>query len=72
MTRLRAPSATALLTTPEVAEKWGCSIRSVEQYRQKGIGPKFLKINGMIRYRAEDVEEFLALAERASTKEAAR
>jgi predicted DNA-binding transcriptional regulator AlpA len=72
MTKFRAASASALLTTNEVAAKLGCSMRSIEQYRQKGIGPKFLKINGMIRYREEDVDAFLADAERASTKERRR
>lgn len=72
MTKFRAASSRPLLTTAEVAERLGCSVRTVEQHRQKGTGPKFLKISGMVRYRAEDLGEFLDAAERASTKEDAR
>lgn len=72
MVKFRAESARALLTTAEYAEIRQCSTRTIEHERQQGTGAKFLKINGMVRYRTEDIEQFLAAAERASTKEIAQ
>lgn len=72
MAKLRAASSKALLTTPEYAEIRGCSPRTIEHERQQGTGARFLKINGQVRYRQEDIADFLAAAERTSTKEAAK
>ena len=71
MRTIRAPSTRALLITAEYAEIRQCSVRTIEHERQAGTGARFLKINGQVRYRAEDIEEFLANALRSSTKEAA-
>lgn len=72
MQKIRAKSAVALLTTAEYAELRQCSVRTIEHERQQGTGARFLRINGMVRYRSEDIEEFLATAERMSTKDAER
>ena len=72
MVKFHAVSARPFLTTAEYAEIRNCSVRTIESERQNGTGAKYLKINGMVRYRAEDVDEFPAAAERASTKEAAQ
>ena len=62
----------ALMTEVEAAEELRCSTRCLQAWRQSGQGPRFLKIRGMIRYRASDIEAFLADAERSSTKETAK
>jgi predicted site-specific integrase-resolvase len=72
MTRQNQRLPNALLTEAEVAEEFGCSNRSLQAWRQSGEGPVFLKIKGMIRYRASDIASFLAVAERTSTKVAAK
>ncbi len=68
MLKFRAGSSRPLLTTAEYAEIRNCSVRTIEGERASGTGARFLKINGMVRYRAEDVESFLASAERVSTQ----
>lgn len=72
MTRQNQRLPRALLTEAEAAEELRCSTRCLQAWRQSGEGPVFLKLKGMIRYRASDITQFLAAAERASTKEAAK
>jgi Helix-turn-helix domain len=72
MTRENQRLPRALLTEAEAADELTCSTRSLQAWRQSGQGPIFLKIRGMIRYRASDIAQFLASAERASTKGAAK
>lgn len=43
-----------------LAQRWGISERTLEQWRWKGCGPKYLKIGGRVVYRLEDVEAFEA------------
>ena len=59
----------ALLTEAEVAEELGCSTRCLQAWRQSGQGPAFLKLRGMVRYRASEIVRFLAEAERTSTRD---
>ena len=47
------------LTTAEVAERWAMSPRSLEGWRDKGIGVVWHRLNGgAVRYHIDDVEEF--------------
>lgn len=46
---------TKLLTTKEIARKYGISHRTLESWRLNGKGPRFLRIGDSIRY---DVDEF--------------
>jgi excisionase family DNA binding protein len=53
-----------LLTTDDVAEILGVSPSTLVRWRQTGEPDLcFLRINGRIRYRAEDVQDFLDAAE---------
>jgi hypothetical protein len=36
------------------------STRTLEQWRWKGIGPRYLKIGGRVLYRLEDIEAYEA------------
>ncbi len=54
------PSAPALLTAEELAERWRMKPRSFERWRQIGYGPPWLKMRGHILYRLSDVLEFEA------------
>jgi predicted site-specific integrase-resolvase len=55
-----------LLNQIEVSRRWKVSERTLEAWRWRGKGPKFLRIGGRIRYRLEDIEQFERLQERGS------
>jgi excisionase family DNA binding protein len=46
------------LSTKEAASTLGISIRTLQEYRNQGIIP-FSQIGRIIRYRSEDIQEFL-------------
>ena len=46
------------LTQRELANRWNKSEATIERYRSDGVGPKYLKIGGAVRYRLEDIEQF--------------
>lgn len=51
-------SRSVFLTTKEVAVRWRMSPRSLEGWRDKGIGPTYHVIGSSVRYHIEDVLEF--------------
>lgn len=55
------------LNQRQLADRWGISEASLERWRSDGIGPVFLKLQGQVRYRIEDVEAFEAESLRTST-----
>lgn len=57
------------LNQRQLAERWGVSEASLERWRTEGIGPIFLKLQGRIAYRLEDVEAFEAENLHKSTTE---
>ena len=57
------------LTQGELAERWNCSEASLERWRCEGIGPVFMKLNGRVLYRIEDVEAYEAQCLRTSTSQ---
>lgn len=66
-------SLPAMLTEPETAELLGCSISTLQDWRRTGQGPVFIKLNGtMVRYRRQDIEEFIAAGERRPMTEGGR
>jgi hypothetical protein len=42
------------------------STRTLEQWRWKGIGPRYLKIGGRVLYRLEDIEAYEAAQRRGA------
>jgi hypothetical protein len=52
-----------------LADRWDLSEASLERWRTEGIGPVFLKLQGRVLYRVEDVESFEADSLRKSTSE---
>lgn len=51
-------STTTLLTTPELAERWGVSVGHLQNLRAAGRGPAHVKLmGGSVRYRASDIEK---------------
>ncbi len=52
----------SLLTTQEVADFMGIASFTLAKYRMKGIGPKYIQLGKkLIRYRKEDIEEWLSI-----------
>jgi hypothetical protein len=44
----------------ELSRRWRLSPRTIEGWRQRGIGPRFLKVGGRVLYRIADVEAYEA------------
>ena len=57
-----------LLTEQDLASWLGVSVRTVQGWRQRGVGIPFVKLGKTIRYDSEEVERFLAKQNRVSTK----
>lgn len=65
-----ATSPVALLfTEAQVADRLAVSPRTLQMWRYKGGGPRYLKIGAAVRYRAADVDAWLANQTRASTSD---
>jgi len=60
-----------LMNQKEVKEITGLADSTLEQWRLKGKGPKFIKLGRLVRYRTSDVQSYIAgLQGFASTTEA--
>ena len=55
------------LNQRQLADRWDVSEATLERWRTEGIGPVFLKLQGRVLYRVEDVEYFEADSLRKST-----
>ena len=56
-----------LLTEQELHEITKRSVKAIQKDRLDGIGPKFVKLGRLVRYRAADVVEWLEKQTRTST-----
>jgi hypothetical protein len=59
------------LTQRQLAQRWEKSEASLERWRSLGIGPRFLKLGGQIRYRLDDILAYEASCLRSSTSSSA-
>lgn len=57
----------AHLDQNDLAERWNLSPRTLEQWRWRGVGPRYLKLGGRVIYRLNDIEGFEAERLHAST-----
>jgi excisionase family DNA binding protein len=48
-----------LLSVDEVAVVLGVPVRTLYQWRHKGVGPRGLRVGRHLRYRAADVSEWI-------------
>ncbi|MFN3748313.1 MAG: helix-turn-helix transcriptional regulator [Sphingorhabdus sp.] len=53
---------TVFLTQSELAKRWRFSPRTLEGWRDRGIGPRYYKIGNRVLYHIDDIEA----AERAN------
>lgn len=51
----------------QLADRWDLSEATLERWRSEGIGPVFLKLQGQVRYRIEDIEAYEIESLRKST-----
>ncbi len=58
-----------LLNEREAAARLGLQIATLRRWRWAGKGPRFLKIEGAVRYDPVDLEAFIAAARRTSTSD---
>jgi hypothetical protein len=49
-----------LLTPAQLAERWQKPESTLAQWRWRGVGPTYLKLQGAVRYRLSDVEAYEA------------
>lgn len=59
------------LNQQQLAQRWDRSEASLERWRSEGIGPVFMKLQGRILYRIEDIEAFEVASLRQSTSHSA-
>lgn len=57
------------LNQGELADRWNVSAATLERWRTAGIGPVFLKLQGRVLYRIEDIESYEAQCLRKSTSQ---
>lgn len=65
-------TADRLLTEVEAAERLSISVRTLQQWRVVGGGPRFVKLGRAVRYRPDDLAAFVNAGARANTSEGAR
>jgi len=67
----RNPSTTRedrrLLNEKDAAPRLGVSVRTLQAWRIRGNGPKFVKLNRKVLYRPEDLDGFVEAGLRTST-----
>jgi predicted site-specific integrase-resolvase len=55
------------LNQRQLAERWNVAEATLERWRSTGIGPVYLKLQGRVLYRVEDIEEYEAKSLHSST-----
>lgn len=46
------------LSPETLSRRWEVSTHTLARWRTEGLGPRFMKIRGKVRYRLEDIESF--------------
>ena len=59
------------LNQSELADRWNVCEGTLERWRSEGTGPVFMKLQGRVLYRLEDLEAFEFESLRKSTSERA-
>lgn len=58
-----------LLTTPEVADLLQVAEITLRKWRLSGAGPRFVRCGANVRYRRDDIDQWIAERTVASTSE---
>lgn len=60
----------AFLNRHQLAERWNCSVKKIDNDRLTGCGCRHVKIGRLVRYRLADVVEYEDTRLRRSTSDA--
>lgn len=52
------PAEERFLSTSDLARRWGVSVRTLEGWRLRRLGPPFVRLNRLIVYRLSDILAF--------------
>ena len=63
--------ASQFLGTVEAAQQLGLKRTTLEAWRCRGGGPKFVKLGRLVKYRQSDLDDFIEARVRSNTSEAA-
>lgn len=66
---MKAEPETALICQKALALRWDISVKTLERWRWKGLGPRYLKIGRRVRYDLNEIERFEAASWRAHTSD---
>ena len=66
------PANSPTLTTTQAAQFLNVKPATLEQWRWRGVGPVFCKLNRACRYRLSDLQQYLEDAVRTSTTDQGR
>lgn len=59
-----------LVTTAQAAEYLGVKKNTMEGWRIQGVGPRYIKVQRLVKYKTEDLDSWLAAQTRQSTSQA--
>lgn len=68
-TTLSATLGDMLLTSRELARFLKVDDRTPESWRMRGVGPKYIRVGGLPRYRPSDVQAYLEANVAVSTSQ---
>ena len=60
-------AAGRLLDSKGAAARLGLSVRTLQKWRMRGCGPRFVKLGHAVRYEETEIEAFIRARERGST-----
>lgn len=63
-----SPALDELVDSNTAARVLSVSVAVLEKWRARGVGPKWLRIHRMIRYRASSLSQFMAQAEQGGAQ----
>ncbi len=49
-----------MLTVREAAKYLGCSVALLRLWKRQGRGPKVFQVGGLVRYRRQELDEFVS------------
>lgn len=66
MTPSPPPVASPFLKESDLVQRWQLPSGTLRKWRSQGVGPKFIKLEGSVRYRIDDVLRYEQLTYPAS------
>jgi excisionase family DNA binding protein len=70
-TQMSNSGTQVLLTEEEAAKRLAISKRTLQAWRSRGGGPRFIKLNSAVRYSETALNDYIAAGMRSNTSEVA-